>query len=333
MIKKIWSIFARDVRVNSRDFISLYIIIVPILFAIAINIFAPGINDTTVNIAMLEGENPEQIAYLKDFAKVELFEDVDSIQERVERRDNIVGIVPEGDGYYIMIQGNEPESVVEYAKLLKTFNEMDTQIEDTTAELIEFGKTVPPTKKLLVNVAILFASILGGMLIALNIVEEKMDNTISAVNVTTISRLGYILGKSMIGLFLPVFGSLAMIWIVGYKDINIGQLMVIVVTASFISMLVGFIEGINNDDIMSAAGNLKMLFFPLAASAIAVEMLDAKWQKFFYWIPFYWAYKGNDAVLSYSSNWPQILLYAGITLGLCGLVFLFLAPKIRKGLE
>jgi hypothetical protein len=303
------------------------------LFAIAINIFTPGINDTTVNIAMLGDENPEQIAYLQDFAKVELFDDVESIQERIEKRDNIVGIVPEGDGYYMMIQGNEPESVVEYAKLLKTFNEMDTQLEDTTAELIEFGKTVPPTKKLLVNVAILFVSVLGGMLIALNIVEEKMDKTIKAINVTTISKSGYIIGKSMIGLFLPVFGSLAMIWIVGYKDINFGQLMVIVVTSSFLSMLVGFIEGINNEDIMSAAGSIKLLFFPLAASAVAVEMLGDQWQKFFYWIPFYWAYKGNDAVLSYSSSWSQILLYAGITLGICGLVFLFLVPKIRKGLE
>ncbi len=282
---------------------------------------------------MLEEENPEQISYFENFAKVELFSDINGIKERVEKRDNIVGIIPKEDGYYIMTQGNEPEMVVEYAKMLNTFFQLDIQIEDSNAEIFEFGRTVPPLKKTLVNGAMLFISVLGGMLIALNIIEEKADRTISAINLTPVTRKIFIIGKSIIGLILPIFGSIAILWITGFKDVNFSQILMLIFASSLLSLLIGFIQGINNDDIISAAGSIKLLFLPLVASVIAIEILADKWQKFFYWSPFYWAYKGNDAVLSQNASWQQILFYSGIVLIICSVVYVVLAPKIRKGLE
>lgn len=333
MLRRIMTIFKRDLKVNLKDFISLYIFIIPVLFAIAINLFTPGINDTTINLALLEGENPEQVTYFKDFAKVELFEDIDSIKDRVKDRDDIVAILPDQERYYIMTQGNEPEGVIEFAKMLNSFYISDIQIEDTNAEIKDFGRTIPPLKKQLVNTAILFISILGGMLIAINIVEEKVDNTISAINLTPTTRKTFILGKSIIGLLLAIFGSLVLVFITGFSDINLIQLFIVVFVSTLLSLLVGFIQGLNNDDIMNAAGSIKLLFLPLIAGALAIELLADKWQKFFYWNPFYWAYKGNDAVLSQTGSWGEILFYSSMVLILSIVVYLFLAPKIRKGLE
>lgn len=333
MIKKILNIFFRDVKVNKRDFLALYIILAPVIFSFGINLLSPSINDTTVNLALIDGENPAQVEYLKDFAKVTVFEDVEEIEKRVAKRDDVIGILPEGDDYYVLQQGNEREEVVEYAKALLTFNKLDVKIEDSNAEIVEFGKTVPPLKKLLVNILIIMTSILGGMLIAFNIVEEKVDRTIRAIHLTPISRVGYILGKGLIGLILPIYGTFAIVWITGFKDINIGQMIVLILVSSIISLLVGFIEGIRNEDIMEAAGNVKILFLPVAAAIAAAELLGDKWQKFFYWIPYYWSYKGNDAVLSYSSTWSQILSYSLIVLVISVAIYIYLAPKIRKGLE
>ena len=333
MFRRIWTIFKRDLRVNSKDFISLYILVVPILFAVLINLFAPGINDTTINLALIEGENESQVEYFQQFAKVELFENKDDIKERVEKRDAMIGIIPENGQYYIMTQGNEPKGFVDYAKLLNSFYELDINIEDSNGELIEFGRTVPPLKKTLVNVSILFISILGGMLIALNIVEEKVDNTLSAINLTPTSRITFVLGKSVMGILLSIFGSIALIFITGFGNVNLLQLLLVVLITSLLSILVGFIQGLTNKDIISAAGSIKLLFLPLIAGVLAIEMLAEKWQKFFYWNPFYWAYKGNDVILSQSGTWGQILIYSGIVLALCGVVYFFLAPKIRKGLE
>ncbi|MBT2732241.1 ABC transporter permease [Carnobacterium sp. ISL-102] len=333
MLNKIWIIFKRDLKVNSKDFISLYILVVPILFAVLINVFSPGINDTTVDLALIKGENTVQVEYLEQFAKIELFENTAEIKNRVEKRDAIIGIIPENDGYYLMTQGDEPEGVVEYAKLLTSFYELDMNVEDSTSEIIEFGRTVPPLKKILVNISILFISILAGMLIALNIVEEKVENTLSAINVTPTSRTTFILGKSVIGIIFTLFGSIALIMLTGFSEINLVQLLLILLVTSLLSIIVGFIQGVTNKDIMSAAGSIKLLFLPLIAGVLAIEMLGDKWQKFFYWNPFYWAYKGNDIILSQTGTWGQIFMYAGIVLLLSSIIYLLLAPKIRKGLK
>jgi len=334
MIKKIYLIFQRDLKTSVRNFITLYILVVPIIFAIIINVFSPGINDTTVEIALLEGENPQQSEYLKQFAKVELISTLEEIEDRVAKRDNIVAILPDQkDEYFILKQGNEPDYIIDYVRNLTAFDHYEIGMEDSIADIEDYGRDIPPLKKLMVNIAMMFSSILGGMIIALNIVEEKNDNTISAIHLSPVSRIGFIAGKSMIGIIIPMVGTLLILIITGFRDINFFHAFIMVATSCIISILVGFIEGINNDDVMNAAGNMKMLFLPLFGSVAGEELLADKWQVLFYWIPFYWTYKGNDLVLSNSGSWIDIMKYAGIVFGISVVVFLLLAPKIRKGLE
>ena len=332
MFRKIWSIFMRDVKVNKRDFIALYILIAPLLFAFGIQALAPSVNDTTVRLALLETDDLAKAEYLEQFAMVEIFSDLQSLTTRVEKRDNVVGIIPEGNTSYILTQGNEPESVTVFAKMLNTFHALELDVAETTANFESFGRTESPLKKMLVNISLLFISVLAGMMISLNIVEEKMDNTVSAINVTPVSRVGFILGKSMVGLFLAVYGSIAIIWITGFTDVNFGQMLLAIGSVTLLSLVIGFIQGLFNDDVMSAAAGMKVMFLPVGAAVAAVEILSDKWQILFYWIPFYWTYKGNDAILSYNATWPQILSYTAIVLGISGVVYYFLAPKIQRGL-
>ena len=334
MIWKILMIFKRDLKVSVRNFITIYIIVVPIIFAVIINVFSPGINDTTVEIVILEGENREQEEFFKQFANIELLDSIENIEDRVKKRDNIIGVLPrKNDEYFILTQGNEPDYVVDYVKNLVSFDHYDIGFEDSQAEIIDYGRVIPPLKKLMVNIAVMFTSILGGMIIALNIVEEKTENTISAINVSPVSRMGFIAGKSMIGVFIPVVGTFLMLFITGFRDINYLHVLLMITTSCIISILIGFIEGINNDDVMNAAGNMKLLFLPLFGSVAGAELLADKWQPLFYWIPFYWTYKGNNLILSDSGTFLDIIKYSGIVLGISIIVFILLAPKIRKGLE
>lgn len=334
MIRKILLIFQRDLKTSVRNFITLYILVVPIIFAIIINVFSPGINDTTVEIVLLEGENPRQAEYFGQFAKVELLDTVEAVENRVRKRDNIVGLLPQAGGdYFILTQGNEPDFIIDYVRNLAAFDHFDISMADSVAEIVDYGREIPPLKKIMVNTSIIFTSVLGGMIIALNIVEEKTDNTISAIHLSPVSRMAFIAGKSMIGVVVPVMGTLLILIITGFRSINYFHAILMVVTSCIISILVGFIEGVNNDDVMNAAGNMKMLFLPLFGSIAGEELLADKWQFLFYWIPFYWTYKGNDLVLSNSGSWLDIMMYSGIVFGIGVVVFLVLAPRIRKGLE
>lgn len=334
MMKKVFLIFQRDIKTSVRNFLTLYIIVVPVIFAVIINVFSPGINDTTIEVALLSGGDQEQIQYLQQFAKVEQLDTLEAVEERVRKRDNLVAMLPDDKGeYYILAQGNEPDYIVDYAKNLLTFEHFDINTVDSRAEIVDYGRVIPTLKKIMVNVSLIFTSILGGMIIALNIVEEKNDNTISAIHLSPVSRIGFIAGKSIIGIVVPVVGATLILVITGYTGINFFHALLMVATSCIISILIGFIEGINNDDVMTAAGNMKLLFLPLFGSIAGEELLADKWQFLFYWIPFYWTYKANDLVLLNKGTWLDIIKYCGIVLGISAIVFVVLAPRIRKGLE
>lgn len=336
MIKKTLTVFGRDVLTAARDSMALFIIVMPVLLAIAITLFTPGLNDTTVNIALLENDDPAHITFMEQFAKVELFPSAAAVEERITRRDDIAGLLPLGDGndgYEIVLQGNESQVVEEYTALLSTFYELGTSKADTTATLLSFGHTVPPLKTMLVNSLISITIMLSGMLIAISIVGEKADNTINALNVTPLSQTAFVIGKSMMGGLIALASIIVTLLITGYYDIDWIMILLVGVMSLILSFIVGFLQGLASDDIIEAAANVKMIMLPAAGSILGFELLADKWQWTMYWSPFYWAYKANKLVLSKTADWGTILLCSGMVLALSLAVYLVAAPKIRKGLS
>jgi len=333
MFKKAIHLFLRDLKVNTRNFLTLYLLLMPILFALLINLFTPSINDTTINIALIKEENPAMARYLKDFTEVILVKDLAALEERVRRRDTVFAFVPSNNDYKILIQGNEPTHLINYAKFILTFYLEDVQIEDSTTVLHSFNRSAPPLKKLLVIIALLFSSILGGMLIGINIIEEKSDHTLHAIHLTPISRIAYLIGKSFIGAFVPLYGSIVILLICGFASINWLQMFLMIVLSTLTSILIGLISGIQNDTVMDAAGSVKILFLPLAGSIAVAELVSSKWQWLIYWSSFYWTYKGLNSILAYTAQWSTILLYAGAILIISLIIYFILMPRIRAGLE
>lgn len=333
MIKKILRVLQKDFKTSRRDFMAMYIMIAPILIAIAIAIFTPGLNDTTVNLALLESDDAEHIEYMEQFAKVELFESIEDIEYRVEKRDDIAALVPVDDSYEIVLQGNEPEAVETFAITLEALYQLDATKDETTAQLMSFGHTVPPLKTMFVNMMISLTVMLAGMLIAISIVEEKSENTINAVNVTPLTQTGFVVGKSLFGGIASLIGIIIGLLITGYGDINWLMIILVGLSSMILSLVVGFVQGLTSEDLMEAAANVKMLFLPIAGSVAGYELLADKWQWTMYWSPFYWAYKANLMILSKTADWPTVLLSTGMVIVLSLCVYFIARPKIREGLS
>ncbi len=109
MIRKIFLIFRRDLLSSRRDALAMYIMVMPLILATGITLFAPGLNDTTVKLAMLKSDDIKHIEYMEQFSKVELFDSVAELERRVEKRDEIAALAPTGNSYEIILQGNESE--------------------------------------------------------------------------------------------------------------------------------------------------------------------------------------------------------------------------------
>jgi ABC-2 type transport system permease protein len=333
MIKKLFTIFKRDLLSSRRDAMAIYIIVIPLLLAVGITLFAPGLNDTSVNLALLKSDSPDHIEYMEQFSKVELFGSLDELEIRVAKRDDVVAIAPKGNGYEIILQGNESEIVEEYAVLLNTLYELGSTQEETTAQLISFGRTIPPLKIMLVNMLISMTIMLSGMLIAISIVDEKVENTINAINVTPISQTGFVIGKSLLGGVAAMLGIIGGVLITGFYDVNWFMIVLIGLTSMILSLVIGFLQGLSSGDVIEAAGNVKMVMLPIAGSIAGYEFLADKWQWTMYWSPFYWAYKANNLILSKTADWGTVLLCAGMVIGLSLIVYLVSLPRLRKGLS
>lgn len=333
MLNKIFRIFYRDLKSTKREPIAVYIIIMPIIIAVAITLFAPGLNDTTVNLAMLESDSEEHVEYMQQFAKVELFDSEEELERRVNKRDDIAGLIPKDDSYEVVLQGDEHEMVEKFAVLLQTLYDTDASAEDTTAEIMSFEHTVPPLKTKLTNMLISLTVMLAGMLIAISIVTEKAENTINAINVTPVSQTGFVVGKSLLGGLVAMLSIIASVIITGYYDINWLMIILVGFTSLLLSFIIGFLQGLTSDDMIEAAANVKMIFIPIAGSIIGYELLADKWQWTMYWSPFYWAYKANDMILSKTADWGNVLMCAGIVVGLTLAIYFISKPKIRKGLS
>ncbi|MFC1900776.1 ABC transporter permease [Chloroflexota bacterium] len=333
MIKKLFIVLKKDFLSARREAMATYMMVIPLVLAVGITFFAPGLNDTTVKLAMLKSDDIAHIEYMKQFSKVELFDSVDELERRVEKRDDAAAIAPTGNSYEIVLQGNESEIIEDYVALLNTLYELGATRDETTAQLISFGRTVPPLKTMLVNILILMTVTLAGMLIAMNIVEEKADNTISAINVTPISQTVFVIGKSLLGGLVAMMGIIGAVLITGYYDINWFMIVLVGVTSLMLTLIIGFLQGLSSADIMEAAGSVKILFLPIAGSITGYQLLADKWQWTMYWSPFYWAYKANTMILSKTADWGTVLLSTGMVIGISLIIYLAALPKIRKGLS
>lgn len=333
MLKKLIIILIKDFLSARREVMAVYMMVIPLILAVGITLFAPGLNDTTVTLAMLKDDDIEHIEYMEQFAKVELFKSVDELERRVGKRDDVAAIAPNGNSYEIILQGNESEIVEEYAVLLNTYYELGSTKEETTAQLISFGRTVPPLKTMLVNMLILMTIMLAGMLIAISIVEEKTENTINAINVTPISQTAFVVGKSLFSSIVAMLGIIGAILITGYFDINWLMIIIVGLTSMILSLVVGFLQGLSSKDVMEAAQSVKLLFLPIAGSVAVYEFVADKWQWTMYWSPFYWAYKANTVILSKTADWGTVLFCTAMVVGLSMVVYFVSLPKIRKGLS
>lgn len=333
MLKKVFRILRKDAKIATRDAMLIYIIVIPILLAVGILLFAPGVSDSSIKLAMLSSDSEDYIEYMETYAQVEVFNSMDELERRVLKRDDIVGVITDGDSYQVIAEGNEDPSAIDLAEMVNAQYELGSTKENTTAEILSFQKTVPPLKTNLTNMLILMVIMLSGMIIALGIVEEKSDNTISAMNVSPVSQSAFILGKSLLGGGVALGSIIVSLLILGYTDINWFMIILVGFTTMILTIVIGFLQGINSSDVIEAAGGVKIMLLPIAGSIAGYELLADKWQWTMYWSPFYWSYKANGMILSKNAVWGEIILYSALVFVISMAIYFISMPKIRKGLS
>ena len=326
-------IFWNDLKNNLRSFLTLWIIIIPVVLAAIIQAAAPGITNSFLNIALLEDSSPEKISFYEKYASVEVFDTAAQAQKRIMGRDFCCGVLPDdAGGYQIVSQGNEPRTVIDAVKLLKTYEENEkSPVENVVFS--DLGRTTPPLKSILITGLLLLVTILSGMLIALDIVEEKSDKTIRAIRVAPVSTTDFVVGKSLIGIVYTLVNGFVILCISGYWDRNILQILMVLLASSFISFVIGFLVGLTSDDFIAAAGNMKLIILPAIVPVLVTELANAKFHFLVWWSPFYWSYRAMKSLLNQTATTGSVLADCGIVSGIAVVIYILLLPNIRRKLK
>lgn len=332
-MKKILAIIGRDIKSGTRDWLIIYLSLASILIALILKALIPSVSNSSLNLVVTEDTSPAFVQYLESKAQVSLVSDQAALEERVLRIDDVLGVVETGGTYSIIKQGNEAYQMEEPLRyILNAYDSQDVKL-PIKIMFSDIGWRMSPIKLEGGALLIIFTTVFGGMLILLNLVEEKMSNTLSAINVTPISRSQFIFGKGILGFSIPIIGGISAALILGFTGINIAMFIVTVVALAFISIIIGFSIGVMNSEPISAIASMKMVFFPVLASVFGAMFLPEKWLVILYWSPYYWAYQSIHGILLQEATWHMVLVNAGIIIGLTGLVFLALRKRIQHGLK
>lgn len=330
-MNRIYWIFRRDMKSSVREFLLLYIIIAPLLITIGLRFFIPSVNSISLQFALDEKLSKTTTQEFSQYGKIEIFKDVVNITKRVNKVDDIIGItLSEGEKYQVIMQGNEKEGL-DYTAY-QIINNLNNDSSDISISFSDIGSTKPELTIYGCTFLIIMAIIMAGMVIGLNIIEEKEAKTVDALNVTPMNKFEFILGKSIVGFLIPIVEAFIIIWILGLNDINFGMMLILTIVSSLITIIFGFLIGVLSSNQIAGIANFKFLLIIVSASCIGAMLLPESLQKFLYWSPLYWSTIGMIKIVTNTATWSNIWAYTTWIIGLTIIIFSIFKGKIKKGL-
>lgn len=332
-MKKIWAILRRDLTADQRDAMIVYILVIPFVIALLLNLLTSSVTNATLHVAVEETVGADMVNTLKNYAQVETVATREALKERISRLDDVYGVEKTAEGYKILRQGNEQLDMTELLKILLNAPANAELPSPLTVKISDVGWKLSPIKQYGGNLLCVFISVFGAMVILINLVEEKQENTLAAMNVTPVRRWQYVTGKAILGFILPILHGLGILLILNYGQVNYLQAALVIFAIALTSVTVGFAIGVETDNILGAISGMKMMFVPILGSVFGAIYLQERLQVLLYWSPFYWAFKILDKIILQTATWPEVFSAVGIIVALSAAVMLLLLKKIRRGLN
>ena len=330
-MKRILNITKRDIKSSFRDYMVLYIMIAPLIIAFILTFFIPSAESTTFNIALDSSIETELIKEFEKYGSVEIFNNKNEISDRVLGIDDAIGLTKNDRQYEIIAEGNEEEELAKLPQIIinKYFSENTGSKENIiNVSFSDIGYEDSPVAIIGGISVIIMCVVLAGMIVGLNIVEEKELSTISAINVSPMNKAEFIIGKSLLGCIIALIQVFLTLLILGFKDFDLVITLVFTLINLVIVVLFGFITGLTSSDQMTAVANIKVLFLPVSISIAGAILLPPSKHFFLYWSPFYWMYRGYFDIMKNIANWTNIGVFSVWILGITALFILAFKNKI-----
>lgn len=241
----------KDALTGSRDQITLYMLISPVLLGLMLALLMPILEDAGPSFVIAEGLGEADRVALERHGEVEIVGDRNAVIERVGARDDVTGIVPTGDGNFeVIVEGDEPEAL---QALPRAIIEGGHEPAPTDAE------ATAPLRLIATSLLAYCVTVIVGLMLGFAILEEKATNIYVAFDISPLRFAEYLGAKLLLGTALALAMTVLAIALALGLDVDwLGVLVTTLASVPF-AISLGLIVGVVAKDQLGAVAIMKGL--------------------------------------------------------------------------
>jgi ABC-2 type transport system permease protein len=329
MLRRILTLMRQDWTNALRDNILLYIMVGPLLLALAARFFLPSLDQAQYTFAVQQGLDPVLVQRLESLGRVEQYPDAAAVRARVARPDDVPGLLLEGRAPVLLFEGNEGgealalRGVVAHAlqgERMATFTH--TSRGAARSLLTEYAAII----------FVMLGTLLGALVMAFNIIEDKETRAGRALGVSPLSMLELTVARGLFALVLGLVIVLATTWLLMGTHVDYGLLLTGILLSMGLPVLTGYVIGGLADNQLKAIAILKFYMLVYLSLPIITVFLPQSWRPLFYILPNYWMWHTMENVFIGNVGGPGFWLSGLITLVLSLALVVALLPLLRREL-
>jgi ABC-2 type transport system permease protein len=331
MFKRIFTLMRQDWTNSLRDNIMVYMIFGPILLAIGARFFLGSLDQAQFTFAVQADLGPAVIERLDHVGTVHVLPSAEAVRERVLRNDDVPGLVIGSEGQMLVVfEGNEGENpqallgVIEQALLAEPVAAYTVLQPDTPRSMLS---------ELFTIVFVMIGTLLGALVMAFNLIEDKETRAVRALGVTPLSMLEMTLSRGLFAILISLLITTVTTFVLAGTSFNYGLAMVAFLFSMGLPILTGYVIGGLADNQLKAIALLKFYMLIYLTLPIVSVFVPRSWHPFFYILPNYWMWQTFEKVFIGDLGGPNFWMSGLITLASSLALVVLLLPVLRKQLK
>jgi ABC-2 type transport system permease protein len=330
MFKRIVNLLRQDLTNTLRDNMLLYMLFGPLLLTFGASLFLPSLDQSALTIAVQEGLDPALVQRLEGIGTVQVYPSAEAVKARVLRTDDVPGIILNSPEPVLVLEGNESESPEVLRMLIGQALSGETAASYTRTELAGSRSLLTEYTAI---IFIMIGILLGALIMAFNLIEDKETRAIRALGVSPLSMLELTLSRGLFALLISLFLVFAMTAILVGFQVNYAYLLIAFLFSMALPILIGYIIGGLADSQLKAIAILKFFMMIYLTLPIITIFIPREWHFFFYILPNYWMWQTFESVFIGQTGGFGLWLSGAITLASSLALVVLALPMLRRQLK
>lgn len=326
-----FAIIFHEIRTYFKSLIVIILLFIPIISAFSIDFFLPASQERVYVFAINKNVEKSIIEEFKKYGEVEIYNSFEQINIRVSKDDDVIGIDIDSH-IYLILEGNEPKFLENFTKLiLKSITRENENF--SNVKISDIGVKTSPLIYYLTAASIILSILFSGIILGLSLLRERVNNTISPILTSPVTKKQLLIGKSLPAFFLPVVYLSIILKIFSIENIDFVKLFLLLLSSCVSVLLIGIIIGFLSKSQIDAANIAIILLLLIFGIIFMVIFAPERFHGFLYWSPFYWSFSGIYNILNKGIEWRYLVKHIGINFILNVSYILMLKNKVIKGLK